>query len=280
MPVNAGNEYFIAEKKYLEARTKEEKIKAIEEMITTLPKHKGSEHQLSELRHRLAKLKKEVAKSKKASSKPRFSIRKEGAAMICIIGMTQSGKSTLLNNLTNANVKVDNHPFTTELPQVGMMLVDDVPIQLVEIPSMFDADTMSLLHNCDGIIILIDKRESLHKQKTDLLKILKKNKVLDKNYVFVMNDYTERGLEKLKKGIWKRLKLIKVYTREPGKPKALPPIVLKPGSTVEDVARQVHKDMLEKFQFARIFNDTRASGQKVGLDYILKNEDIIEIHAR
>jgi ribosome-interacting GTPase 1 len=106
MPVNATQEYFLAEKKYLEARTIEDRIKYLQEMIRTLPKHKSSENQLSELRRRLAKLKKEAATLRKVSTKPKFIIRKEGAAQVCIIGLTQSGKSTLLNSLTNANVEV------------------------------------------------------------------------------------------------------------------------------------------------------------------------------
>jgi uncharacterized protein len=280
MPVNATQEYFLAEKKYLEARTIEDRIKYLQEMIRTLPKHKSSENQLSELRRRLAKLKKEAATLRKVSTKPKFIIRKEGAAQVCIIGLTQSGKSTLLNSLTNANVEVGSHPYTTQIPQVGMMFVEDVPIQLIEIPSTFDPEALSLLHTCDEIIILIDKSKDVAYQKLKLLKILKENKVINKKYIFVMNDYTEKGLEKLKKNIWRNLGLIKVYTKEPGKPKALPPIVLKPGSTVEDVARRVHKDFLKNFKFARIFNDTKFSGQKVGLDYKLKNNDIVEIHAR
>jgi uncharacterized protein len=280
MPVNATQEYFLAEKKYLEARTIEDRIKYLQEMIRTLPKHKSSENQLSELRRRLAKLKKEAATLRKVSTKPKFIIRKEGAAQVCIIGLTQSGKSTLLNSLTNANVEVGDHPYTTQIPQVGMMFVEDVPIQLIEIPSTFDPEALSLLHTCDEIIILIDKSKDIADQKLKLLKILKENKVINKKYIFVMNDYTEKGLEKLKKNIWRNLGLIKVYTKEPGKPKALPPIVLKPGSTVEDVARRVHKDFLKNFKFARIFNDTKFSGQKVGLDYKLKNNDIVEIHAR
>jgi ribosome-interacting GTPase 1 len=280
MPVNATQEYFLAEKKYLEARTIEDRIKYLQEMIRTLPKHKSSENQLSELRRRLAKLKKEAATLRKVSTKPKFIIRKEGAAQVCIIGLTQSGKSTLLNSLTNANVEVGDHPYTTQIPQVGMMFVEDVPIQLIEIPSTFDPQALSLLHTCDEIIILIDKSKDIADQKLKLLKILKENKVINKKYIFVMNDYTEKGLEKLKKNIWRNLGLIKVYTKEPGKPKALPPIVLKPGSTVEDVARRVHKDFLKNFKFARIFNDTKFSGQKVGLDYKLKNNDIVEIHAR
>jgi uncharacterized protein len=280
MPVNATQEYFLAEKKYLEARTIEDRIKYLQEMIRTLPKHKSSENQLSELRRRLAKLKKEAATLRKVSTKPKFIIRKEGAAQVCIIGLTQSGKSTLLNSLTNANVEVGDHPYTTQIPQVGMMFVEDVPIQLIEIPSTFDPQALSLLHTCDEIIILIDKSKDIADQKLKLLKILKENKVINKKYIFVMNDYTEKGLEKLKKNIWRNLGLIKVYTKEPGKPKALPPIVLKPGSTVEDVAKRVHKDFLKNFKFARIFNDTKFSGQKVGLDYKLKNNDIVEIHVR
>jgi len=280
MPVNATQEYFLAEKKYLEARTIEDRIKYLQEMIRALPKHKSSENHLSELKRRLAKLKKEAANLRKVSAKPRFIIRKEGAAQVCIIGLTQSGKSTLLNSLTNANVEVGNHPYTTQIPQVGMMFVEDVPIQLIEIPSTFDPDALGLLHTCDEIIILIDKSKDIAYQKLKLLKILKENKVINKKYIFVMNDYTEKGLEKLKKNIWRNLGLIKVYTKEPGKPKALPPIVLKPGSTVEDVAKRVHKDFLKNFKFARIFNDTKFSGQKVGLDYKLKNNDIVEIHAR
>ncbi len=280
MPVNASQEYFLAEKKYLEATTKEERIKALEEMISTLPKHKGSEHQLSELRHRLAKMKREASASKRASSKPRFVIPKEGAARVCIIGLTQSGKSTLLNSLTNANVQVGSHPFTTELPQVGMMPVNRAQIQLIEIPSTFDPDVMSLLHTSDEIIILIDKSKDVHSQKAEMIKLLKKNRLTGKRYVFVKNDYTQKGLEKLKVSVWNSLGLIKVYTKEPGKDKAFPPIVLKPGSTVEDVAKQIHKDFLKNFKFARIFNGTKFSGQKVGFDYVLADEDVVEIHTR
>ena len=80
MPVNAGSEYFAAEKRYLEARSKEEKIKTLEEMIRALPKHKGSEHLLAQLKHRLKKLKEE--KTTKATAKPKFSIKKEGAAQV------------------------------------------------------------------------------------------------------------------------------------------------------------------------------------------------------
>src|SRR3989304_3155798 len=107
MPVNAGPEYFIAEKKYLQAKTKEEKVAALEEMIRTVPKHKGAEHLLAQLKKRLSNLKSK--KSGKTSASQKFSLRKEGAAQICIFGFTQCGKSTLLNATTNVKTKIGDH---------------------------------------------------------------------------------------------------------------------------------------------------------------------------
>ena len=65
MPINAGHEYFEAEKKYLAAQTLEEKIAALRELIKTAPKHKSSENLLAELKTRLKKF---IEKSEKSAS--------------------------------------------------------------------------------------------------------------------------------------------------------------------------------------------------------------------
>lgn len=278
MPINAGPLYYLAEKKYLEARTREEKIAALEEMIKSLPKHKSSEKMLAQLRKRLAKLKSQ--KSVKAKSRPRFSIRKLGSAQVCIIGLTNSGKSTLLKALTGKDVEIGDYPYTTKDPNVGMMPFGNVQVQLIEIPSTFDSESMSLLHNCDEIIVLLNAENS-DEQKKELTRILKQRHLLDKKIIFVVNkDFNSEGyLEKLKEKIWNNLDLIRVYTKSPGKPKKIPPITLPKGSTVRDVAKVVHKDFLSNFKFARIFNKSKYSGSSVGLDYKLKDLDVIEIHA-
>ena len=82
MPVNAPIEYYKAEEKFLSARSREEKIETLEEMIRLLPKHKGTEHVLGQLRARMAKLKKQGEK-KGARQK---GIKKEGAAQVCLLG--------------------------------------------------------------------------------------------------------------------------------------------------------------------------------------------------
>lgn len=291
MPINAGPEYFVAEKKYLEARTREEKIAALEEMIRTIPKHKGTEKQLALLRKRLANLRKQ--KSVRATSRPKFIIKKTGSAQVCIFGMTKSGKSSLLNVLTGVNVEVGDYPYTTKEPNVAMMNFVDVQIQLVEIPSTFDPESMSILYTCDEILVLLDGTDDTDKQEKEIKKMLSNMKLLNKKILFVINKSDlkqlkskylhisvkdKTSLEELKERIWSKLDLIRVYTKSPRKPKVIPPITLPIGSTVKGVAENVHKDFLKDFKFARFFNNTKFSGSPVGLDYKLKDLDVVEIH--
>ncbi|MEK6909697.1 MAG: GTPase [Candidatus Aenigmatarchaeota archaeon] len=294
MPVNAGPEYFGAEKRYSQARTTEEKINALQEMIRTAPKHKAAEHLLADLRKRLSKLKKEALIERRKSHKPKFVIRKKGAAQICIIGLTNSGKSTLLNSLTNAHVRIAEYPYTTKEPQVGMMIYNDLQFQLIEIPSSFNSESLGLLHSCDLIIVVLDATQKIDKQKDELMKILKQNRLDSKKTVFVKNKskvcgldqnvicidaQARAGLGELKESIWKSSNLIKVYTKSPNKPKDIPAIGLEKDSTVEDLAGEIHKDFVTTFKFARIYNSTRFSGKKVGLEYKLQDNDVVEIHA-
>ena len=162
MPINADVEYYIAESDYRDAKTTDEKIAALEKMIRLAPKHKGAHTLLAQLKKKLSVLKKESAKAKAAAGKrPKFVIKKEGAAQVCVLGMTNSGKSLLLRTLTNANVKVGEYPFTTKQPAIGMMDYEGVKIQLVEIPATFDAESMSIVRTCDLIMLLLDATKEL-----------------------------------------------------------------------------------------------------------------------
>jgi len=295
MTVNAGPEYFVAERRYSEAKTRKEKIAALEEMIRLAPKHKSSEKMLMDLKKRLSRLRKEFKKEAAASAKakPKYIIRKEGAAQVCIVGLTQSGKSSLLSALTNARVEIGDHPFTTKLPAVGMMDYEGVGIQLIEIPSTFEPDAMSIVRTCDLVLILLDGTKDLMKQLEELTNALEQHGLDSKRILIAANKSDEKkdesvlhistktgdGLARLKNEVWSRLSLIRVYTKSPSGPKAERPITLRPNSTVRNVVKQVHKTMLKDFKFARIFNNTKYSGQKIGLDYILSDMDVVEIHA-
>src|SRR3989344_8326337 len=107
MATNPGYEYANALKKYHEAKTINEKLKALYEMLKTAPKHKSAENLLADIKSKIAKYKKLVEKeSSQRKGRAKFSIKKEGSATICLVGTTNSGKSTLLKKLTNANPEI------------------------------------------------------------------------------------------------------------------------------------------------------------------------------
>jgi uncharacterized protein len=294
MPVNAGVEYYLAEEEYQKAKTREEKIACLEKMMKMAPKHKGAHSLLMQLKKKLSDLKKEDAKARAASAaRPRYSIRKEGAAQVTIIGPTNVGKSSLLAALTNAKVEIADYPYTTKEPAVGMMDYTGVKIQLIEIPSTFTPDVMSIVRSSDLIMILIDARLNLESQLYGMTDMLEKNGMHDKRILIAINRSDENdngmglqvsartgdGLSKLKDELWSRLNLIRIRTKSPNGKPAPKPLTLKAQSTVRDAVVSVHKTMLKDFKFARIFDQTKFSGKKVGLDYVLKDCDVLEIHS-
>ena len=287
MPANLPREWYEVEKKYLEARTFEEKIEWLKKLISVTPKHKGTENLIAELRKRLAKLRKEAERKKIATKKPKFVIKKKGAAQVCIIGFPNSGKSSLLKNLTNAKVEIAAYPFTTKEPKVGMLFYEKVPIQLIEIPATFTKEFNFLLKNCDLVIALLDAKENLAEQETFILNYLKENKIPLTKVIFLISKDDEGKFEngfsnlnnsfkKVPNLIWKKLGLIKVYAKEPRKKASEVPIALKKGSKVEDFIEEINENMLKTFKFARVFEGNLI--KKVGLDYELKDGSIVEIH--
>jgi len=87
------------------------------------------------------------------------------------------------------------------------------------------------------------------------------------------------GLEALKQKIFEILDIIRVYTKTPSqKPDMSDPIILERGSTLEEAARDVHKDFQAKLKFARIWGSGKHDGARVKRDHILQDGDIIELH--
>ncbi|HLC50865.1 MAG TPA: GTPase [archaeon] len=264
MPINASAEFFIAQDKYNKARTREERIEALEEMIRFAPRHKGGEALRAQLNSRLAKLKE--SKGGKAAFK-KTSISKEGDVQVCIVGLTQSGKSTLLSELTNAKPNISDRPFTTTKPEVGIAEWEGVKFQAIEIPSMFRSIDFSIMRSSDIIIIVARNKAD----KEQVLQLLDANRVKKPSVVY--------GEGKLFDNIWKELSLIRVYTKEPGKTVEKRALVLKDNATVRVAAEKIHKDFLKFFKFARVWGKSVSHrGEKVGLGHRLDDKDVVEFH--
>lgn len=135
MPTNVTPEYRKAEEAFREARTTEEKIARLEDMIALLPKHKGTDHLFADLKRRMAKLKADQEASGRRAGRgsgPDFT--REGAAQVVLLGPPNSGKSSILKALTHAAPEIADYPFTTQHLLPGMMSYQDIQIQLVDSP--------------------------------------------------------------------------------------------------------------------------------------------------
>jgi len=135
MPANLTPIYREAEARFKAAVTREEKIAALEEMLRVIPKHKGTEHLQADLRSRLSKLRQEPRKKSVAKGLS-HKIPKEGAGQVVLVGAPNSGKSSLVSELTHAKPEVAPYPMTTHKATPGMMPFEDVAFQLVDLPPL------------------------------------------------------------------------------------------------------------------------------------------------
>ncbi|MHC4574193.1 MAG: TGS domain-containing protein [Planctomycetota bacterium] len=160
MPANLTPEYFKAEQWYRTASTNEEKVLALERMLSVMPKHKGTDHLKADLRRKLSKLKEAAAQKSKVSVTDIFHVPRTGSGQIALLGTPNCGKSAIVAALTNAKVNVAEFPFATGAPVPGMTQFEDVQIQLVDMPPI-TADYIApgqvgTYRNCDLIAIVID----------------------------------------------------------------------------------------------------------------------------
>jgi hypothetical protein len=135
MPANLTPQYMEAEKKLRTARTPEEKIEILEELLRLIPKHKGTEKMVAAHRAKIAKLKDEIQKVASSAKKgPSFLVEKQGAGQVAVVGPPNAGKSSLIKALTGAEPEVGEYPFTTRVPAPYMMAFENVKVQLVDLP--------------------------------------------------------------------------------------------------------------------------------------------------
>jgi uncharacterized protein len=301
MPINAGYEYYAAEKKYLAAQTLEEQIICLEEMIRKAPKHKSSENFVANLKQRLNKLeeKKEKASKKKSGKK---GVKKEGFQFV-LVGKTNSGKSLLLSKITNARPFVSEFPFNTRQPELGTYNYTGVKAQVVDMPSVGSENfDIGMIHTADCLLIVVEKIEEIEELKDIIEKnrgrkiiIFNKIDLLDENgkrklyerlkskkiNAIMISALSEEGIEELKKRMFAEMNVIRIYTKEPGKEASREPMVLRAGSNVRDAAEGIRKGLYLNIKETRITGpSSKFSNQKVGLAHELKDLDIVEFHTK
>ena len=160
MSANLTPQYMEAERRFKAATTSEEKLAALEEMMATIPRHKGTEKMQAELKRRISKLRTEQTRKPVSRAGIIHRIDKEGAGQVALVGQPNGGKSMLVRQLTHAMPEVADYPFTTRVPLPGMMKFEDIQIQLVDLPPVHpdfpESWLYQIIRNADAVIQVVD----------------------------------------------------------------------------------------------------------------------------
>ncbi|HEX3451125.1 MAG TPA: GTPase [Isosphaeraceae bacterium] len=329
MPANLPPQYLKADQEYRQATTPLERLEKLRELFRLLPKHKGTEKLQSDLKQKISQLKDEQERGIRGGKKTGLSyhVPREGAGQVMLIGPPNTGKSTLLAALSNARPEIAPYPFTTRVPQPGIMMWQDVPVQLVDMPPVsaefVESWVPNVIRSADAALLVADLAsddvadatievlERLASTHTELvgelpydiedesirhLKTMLVASKLDadgarerldvlsewfapKFPILAVSVHSKEGLETLPIATYHLLGVVRIYTKVPGKPAdRSKPFTLPIGSTVLDLAREIHRDLEHTMKSARIWGSGVFDGQSVKRDHELHDGDLIELH--
>ncbi|MFL7891372.1 MAG: GTPase [Anaerolineales bacterium] len=182
MPTNLPPDFYEAERRFRLAKSPSEKIACLEEMLSIIPKHKGTDHIRADYRRQISKLK-TTSRTQKGGSVhvSAFRIDREGPGQVVVLGPTNVGKSALVEKLTNAAPEVSSNPYTTWKPTPGMMQVDNVQIQLIDTPPLdreyLEPELVDLVRRADLVLIMLDLQTHPDQQLESTFKILTENRI-------------------------------------------------------------------------------------------------------
>lgn len=283
------------------------RIKEIRKILNEIPEYKSGPY--GEMRNWLADQIKTAKIKKKIKAADVFTVKKEGAFQVGLIGQPSTGKSSLVKSLSGAQIKVAEYAFTTLKPQPAIIQIHGVDFQLVDLPGLIEEASkgkglgkriLSAIRNVDGIVFVHDITKPLEEieqilkeleiagitdkpaiiavNKIDLLNDSEKIEEIEKrfnNYKVIPVSATEnKNLETLKNAMWEMTNWIKIYP----KGNRERPVPLPKNATVKDFAKKIHKDFVEKFSHAKIWGPSaKFDGQKVGLTHELQDNDEVEI---
>lgn len=314
MPANLPPTYYKLKHEHEAAKTDAERLVLLEEMLRIVPKHKGSEKVVADLRRRIARIKKGAAATggKKGARKGYSEhIPKQGAGQIVLLGPPNGGKSQILAAFTKAKPTVSPTPYTTTTPLVGMLPYENIQFQLIDTPSLMpdfvSPTVLTLARNAELVLIVLNlASDDLLDDLEMVLAVLAEAGIREEKPLVVANQLdapdadarleilsefygqsvqlypisaqTGAGKEELLKALYGALDILRIYPKAPGTPvERDAPIVLPIGATVLDAATGLHKDFAE-FRFARIWGPHWHDGQPVSRNDVVYDGDIVEFH--
>lgn len=192
MSTNVSIEYTQAQKRFEDAKTHSEKLRALLEMQSTCPKHKGTENLRAEIARRISRLKTDMEKEKLQKAKKgagaSIAVKKEGAGQVVLVGMPNSGKSSLLKALTGVDVLIAPFEFSTAKPEKAMMGFENMQVQIVELPAIIEGSAsgkangtqiISLIRNADAVCLVLNANSPVQEYDVITAELKKANILLN-----------------------------------------------------------------------------------------------------
>jgi small GTP-binding protein len=231
-------------------------------------------------------------------------VRREGAAQVALVGPPNAGKSSLLQALSQIQIKTGDYAFTTLRPIPALTRIGGVLVQLVEIPGLIEGAhedrgggraLLGVLRNANAIVFCVaagEPAEGLDVVRREVeaagidkpsITVLTKVDELDGEVaegVLGVSVLDDESLDRLRQAIWHLTGLIRVFPRRGGDVDD-EPFALPRGATVDDLADLVHHELGAACAGALIWGrSARFDGQRVGRAHVLEDDDIVEVVTR
>ena len=295
-------------KRRLIGKDGKDRIREVRGLLAELPDYKNGPY--ADLRKALLAEIEDTRVRSSAVHRDSIAVRREGVAQVALVGPPNVGKSSLLQALSEIQIKTGDYPFTTLRPVPALTRIGGVLVQLVEIPGLIGGAgedrgggraLLGVLRTVDAIVYCcragadpgeletvrtevaaagIEKPAILAATRADeaspdaVARLVAAFPALP---VIAVSVIDEASLDAFRDLVWQLTGLIRVRLRNNGSVDA-EPIALEPGSTVTDVADSVHHDLAAAFSGARVWGPSaRFEGQRVGRGHVVQDGDIVEI---
>src|SRR6185369_14299713 len=295
-------------KRRLVGKEGRERAREVNALLAELPDYKNGPY--ADLRKSLMAELDETRVRASAVHRDSIAVRREGAAQIALVGPPNVGKSSVLQALSEIQIKTGDYPFTTLRPIPALTRIGGVLVQLVEIPGLIEGANedrgggralLGVLRSADAIVYCarpdadsaelqavraevalagIEKPSFLAATRSDEAPpeaIQRLRAAFPDLEVVPVSVIDEASLDAFRAATWRLTGLIRVRLRTNGETDP-EPLALDPGATVEDVAAWVHQELAASFAGARVWGPSaRFEGQRVGREHQVQDGDTVEI---
>ena len=295
-------------KRRLVGKEGRDRIREVRALLVELPDYKNGPY--ADLRKSLLEEIDDTRVRASAVHRDSIAVRHEGAAQVALVGPPNVGKSSILQALSEIQIKTGDYVFTTLRPVPALTRIGGVLVQLVEIPGLIEgaADDrgggralLGVLRFVDAIVFCtragadpgelavvraevaaagIDKPSAIALTRADEADVGEADRLraaMPDLTVIPVSVLDEASLDAIRTTIWDLTGLIRIRLRSNGATEA-EPLALHPPATVEVVADMVHHELAASFSGARVWGPSaKFDGQRVGRDHEVADGDVVEI---